>query len=87
MWYAYTAYGHENILLLKNATDHGYKLVIQFVVFLWDVDEVGELEAQRFKDLCFVGDFIPWLKWVTTMSGYKAYTIIKKLKATVDSLL
>ncbi len=47
------AYGHENILLLKIATDHGYKLVIQFVVFFWDVDEVGELEAQRFKDVSF----------------------------------
>lgn len=32
--YVICAYGHENILLLKNATDHGYKLVIQFVVFL-----------------------------------------------------
>jgi hypothetical protein len=32
-----------------------------------------------------IGDFIPWLKWVTTVSGFKAR--IKKAKGGLDSFL
>lgn len=58
-------------------------------------DDAGAIEASRFKDLVFtlfsisntptVGDFVPWLKWVTHASGYVRY--VKKVKATADAYL
>lgn len=52
-------------------------------------------EAARFKDLVFtlfsvsntptVGDYIPWLKWVSSASGYIRH--VKKVKATSNAYL
>lgn len=53
------------------------------------------MEAHRFKTLIFtffkvsstviVGDFIPWLKWITYASGYVNY--MKKVKGEIDQFL
>ncbi|CAK9205347.1 unnamed protein product [Sphagnum jensenii] len=61
----------------------------------FDTDTAGEKDSHRFKELIFdvfsisltplIGDFIPWLKWVTTMSGFKAK--IMKARAGIDSFL
>ena len=59
------------------------------------VDAKGQEGSNRFKEvflaLCEVqtgmilGDFIPWLKWVTHASGFVKY--MKKVKCDVDTLL
>jgi hypothetical protein len=59
------------------------------------VGTAGEKDSHRFTELIFevfsilltllIGDFIPWLKWVTTVSGFKAR--IKKAKGGLDSFL
>jgi cytochrome P450 len=61
----------------------------------FDADTAGEEDSHRFTELIFevfsisltllIGDFIPWLKWVTTVSGFKAR--IKKAKGGLDSFL
>lgn len=58
-------------------------------------DVAGQMEAHRFKSLIFtffkvsstviVGDFIPWLKWITYASGYVNY--MKKVKGEIDQFL
>ncbi len=62
---------------------------------LFGVDASSQQEAFRFKELIFrllslagtiiIGDYIPWLKWVTTVTGYNRY--MKKVKADVDDML
>jgi hypothetical protein len=59
------------------------------------VDAKGQEGSNRFKEvfltLCevqtgmIVGDFIPWLKWVTHASGFVKY--MKKVKCEVDTFL
>ena len=59
------------------------------------VDAKGQEGSNRFKEvfltLCevqtgmIVGDFIPWLKWVTHASGFVTY--MKKVKCEVDTFL
>ncbi|KAH8941119.1 hypothetical protein BDL97_14G021500 [Sphagnum fallax] len=61
----------------------------------FDAGTAGEEDSHRFTELIFevfsisltllIGDFIPWLKWVTTVSGFKAR--IKKAKGGLDSFL
>jgi hypothetical protein len=55
----------------------------------------GQEEAFRFKELntrflslagvIIIGDYIPWLKWVTVVTGFDKY--MKKVKADVDDML
>jgi hypothetical protein len=62
---------------------------------LFGVDTSSQQEAFRFKELIFrflslagtiiIGDYIPWLKWVTIVTGFKRY--MKKVKADVDDML
>jgi cytochrome P450 len=59
------------------------------------VDMSVQAEAFRFKELntrflslagvIIIGDYIPWLKWVTVVSGFDKY--MKKVKADVDDML
>ncbi len=59
------------------------------------VNTSAQQEAFKFKELIFkflsvagtikIGDYIPWLKWVTTVTGFKRY--MKKVKADVDNML
>jgi hypothetical protein len=68
---------------------------LKFCCRFFDADTAGEKDSHRFKELIFevfsisltllIGDFIPWLKWVTTVSGFKAQ--IKKAKGDLDSFL
>jgi hypothetical protein len=55
----------------------------------------GQEEAFRFKELntrflslagvIIIGDYIPWLKWITVVTGFNKY--MKKVKADVDDML
>lgn len=60
------------------------------------VDTAGQIEGRTFKKWIektlftvsttrVVGDFVPWLKWVTHATGCVAY--MKKVKAEVDACL
>jgi len=61
----------------------------------FEADTAGEKDSHIFKELIFelfsvstpllIGDFIPWLKWVTTVSGFKAR--MNKAKGDLDSFL
>jgi cytochrome P450 len=58
-------------------------------------DVAAQNEAFRFKELntrfmslagaIMIGDYIPWLKWVTVVTGFSKY--MKKVKAEVDDML
>jgi hypothetical protein len=59
------------------------------------VDVSGQEEAFRFKELntrlsslagvIIIGDYIPWLKWTTVVTGFDKY--MKKVKADLDDML
>jgi hypothetical protein len=56
--------------------------VLNCLFRFFDADTAGEKDSHILKELIFelfsisspllIGDFIPWLKWVTTVSGFKA---------------
>lgn len=58
-------------------------------------DEAGQLEAHRFKNLVFelftissvmtVGDFFPWLKWTSYLTGYIRH--LHQVKNDMDAFL
>ncbi|CAK9206130.1 unnamed protein product [Sphagnum troendelagicum] len=61
----------------------------------FEADTAGEKDSHIFKELIvelftmsaplLIGDFIPWLNWVTTVSGFKAR--MNKAKTNMDSFL
>jgi hypothetical protein len=68
---------------------------LEFFLRFFEADTAGEKDSHIFKELIFelfsvstpllIGDFIPWLKWVTTVSGFKAR--MNKAKGDLDSFL
>jgi hypothetical protein len=70
---------------------------LEFFFFkrFFEADTAGEKDSHIFKELIvemftmsaplLIGDFIPWLNWVTTVSGFKAR--MNKAKANIDSFL
>jgi hypothetical protein len=62
---------------------------------LFGLDVSAQEEALNFKEVLFkllklsstivVGDFIPWLKWWSIVTGYRRY--MKTLKRDIDSML
>ncbi|CAM6041050.1 unnamed protein product [Sphagnum compactum] len=62
---------------------------------LFGLDVSAQEEALNFKEVLFkllklsstivVGDFIPWLKWLSIVTGYRRY--MKTLKRDIDSML
>jgi cytochrome P450 len=61
----------------------------------FETDTEGQKEASRFKALVFeiftlassvkLGDFLPWLKWTTHVTGYVRH--LQKVKANMDAYL
>ncbi len=67
----------------------------EFLCRFFGADAAAQKEAFRFKELntrfmslagaVMIGDYIPWLKWVTVVTGSSKY--MKKVKAEVDAML
>jgi cytochrome P450 len=77
---------------VRNSSD---STTVLWIDRFFGTDHAGQMYAHRFKELIFelftlsgaviVGDFLPWLRWTTHVSGSVRH--FKKVKANMDAFL